>query len=251
MKKLQSSLVDKLTTRDQDLKGRKITGSAPSSANSDLTTRKEVKDWIDNLSQQLSSLQKSMSGGEFISANLPLELVSKHTGVSTASGYQFLIGDGNVGRRCITFLSYNDNEQYIVMGAKWLNGASPAWIATDTTAVMLKHSGAGLVIYTSSGNTVGNVCSGFIISGQFLNGGTFGLNTGQAVNNIVTTIGTPGLDTNLATEKAIRLMLNGASGTVVLMDSSTTFTGNLTIGYTFTPHYKTLVFVNGLCTSIT
>lgn len=245
MTNLKSSIIDKLTTKNTDMHGRRTVNAAASVDSSDYTTQKEVRDLIDDLTTQLNSLQKQI--GNTLGVSVPLELISIHPNIANATDSQLVIGDTNVDRNNISLLSYGPNNQYIAFGAKFKKGV---WIATDTDIVYLYRDATGISVYTSMGNTIGAAMGAATLSGQFLYNSLFALNTGPSVNKIETTIHNPGVDTSIPTEKAVRSLVAGFTGTFTFNDYA--LSGNLIIGYTLSVSAAHVVTVDhGLIQSVT
>jgi hypothetical protein len=248
--KLQEQLVNNLLTRDYNARRRRIVNASDSQDPQDYTTQKEVKGLIDKLTEQIRTLQKIVGvvgEGEFIPTTLPLELVDEHKGAATSTNSQFIVSSVNRDRNSISLLSYSVGWEVLAFGQNLRKGA---WVATDLNSVVMEHLADGLNVRVSDGNTLGAVPVASDIVARFEKNKLFFLNTGPGVNKVATTIADPGVDTSLPTEKAVRAMVNGVTGSVVVNTYS--LSGNLTIGYTLNvASTQTLNFTKGVLTSIT
>lgn len=253
--KLKDQLIDKLSVRSTDMHKRRITNAADSVNPSDYTTQKEVMGLVDKLTTDISSLQTKVGlkgdNPQFFNKALPLELVSEHINVPHASGVQFVIADGNPNRNCISFMSYANNSQYMMMGARYDPGDS-FWIASDTTATLIEHASTGLLIHISTGNTLGQPCNPFKRVAQFLDNNLFALDSGASVKKIDTIVHDPGVDTSLVTEKAVRDLFNTIDGyTGYVQVKYYTLSGNLVVGYTLvTTSTLQMNFEKGICKTV-
>lgn len=245
---LRNQILDRLNTRDTDLHGRRITGAANSVDPSDYTTKKEVMGFIDNLQTSLDLLQKrvvdSLPGLQMNS--LPVEIVSIHPNSTASSSSQLIIADVNSNRTSISFTADYTNQQSIGLG---LNYIKNGWIATTASLSLIRNTTTGLRFYVAASATPGAAVTPSTLCMEMVNDGKVRLGAGASVNNIVTTISDPGSDNNLATEKAIRSLVAGYTGSFVVKTYS--LSGNLTIGYSLNVASSVTVTVaKGLITGV-